>query len=69
MKTAGIIFLVFAGLNLFALIAAICTAAGGEIIARELGGVLMCGALGAFLIHRAKQKQQEKEDKEKWNRG
>ncbi len=69
MRAAGIIFLVFAGLNLIVLIAALVGGAGGDIVAKQLGAVLMFSALGGFFLHRAKQKKQEQEDKEKWNKG
>ncbi len=69
MRAAGIVFLIFAGLNIISLIAALIGGAGGDIIARQFGIVVMFGAHGGFFLHRAKQKKQEEEDKEKWNNG
>ncbi len=69
MRAAGIVFLIFAGLNIISLIAALIGGAGGDIIARQFGTVVMFGALGGFFLHQAKQKKQEEEDKEKWNNG
>lgn len=66
MKTAGWIFVVFAILNFIVFIIA---AAGGqaEAAGTKIGGAIMLGVLGAFLIHRGKQKEQEEKDREKWN--
>ena len=60
MRVAGIILLVFAGLNLIA-------AFTGNISA--LNGVFMLGVLGAFLISRANKKKKEDNDKERWKNG
>lgn len=69
MRAAGIVFLIFAGLNVITLIAALVCGAPGDFIAKEFGAVIMLSVLGGFFLHRAKQKKQEQEDKEKWNNG
>ena len=69
MKAAGIIFLIFAGLNFIAFIAATVSGVGSDIVTRELSAVFMLGALGGFLLYRAKQKEQEKDNKDKWDKG
>lgn len=56
MKTTGIIILIFGCISFLGCI---------------WGGISLMGptfwiALGAYLIHRAKQKKKEKEDKDKW---
>lgn len=60
MRVAGIILLVFAGLNLIAVFT-------GNISA--LNGVFMLGVLGVFLISRANKKKKEDNDKERWKNG
>lgn len=66
MKTAGWIFMVLGILNFIAFILA---SAYGELEAAKtkLGGAIMLVVLGAYLIHRGKQKDQEEQDREKWN--
>lgn len=69
MKTIGIIFLVFAGMNFIAFVIGTCSGIDGSLVVQQLSGALMLAGLGAFLVHRANRKKQEKEDKEKWNNG
>lgn len=69
MKTIGIIFLVFAGMNFIAFIIGICSGVDGNLVVQQLSGALMLAGLGAFLVHRANRKKQEEEDKKKWNDG
>lgn len=65
MKGFGIFSLVLAGLNIIiAFIAIACGAA--EAAGSKFAAGLMLGALGAFLVHRAKQKQEEAEKKQQW---
>ena len=59
MKTAGWIFLVIG------ILAFIGACIGGT----SLIGGLFWGVLGAYLIYRAKQKAQEKKDKDDWVNG
>lgn len=67
MKTAGWILIVFAILNFIVFLIAASSgtadAAGGKI-----GSALVLGVLGAFLVHRGKQKEQEQKDREEWNK-
>lgn len=68
MKIAGWIFVVLAILNLIAFI--LGTAYGyADAVSTKLGGAIMLGVLGVYLIDRGKQKKQEKQDKNKWNNG
>ena len=67
MKTAGWIFIVFAILNFVVFLAAISTG-NAEAAGRKIGGALMCGVLGAYLVHRGKQKEQEQKDRDEWNK-
>lgn len=60
MRVAGIILLVFAGLNLITVFAGNRSA---------LNGVFMLGVTGAFLISRANKKKKEDNDKERWKNG
>lgn len=61
MRTWGIIFVVFGSLSLLgALLAAINGAAGS-------GGGIGFIVLGAYLIHRAKQKENEKNQHDDWS--
>lgn len=61
MRTWGIIFVVFGSLSLLgALLAAINGAAGS-------GGGIVFIVLGAYLIHRAKQKEDEKNQHDGWS--
>lgn len=68
MKVAGWIFIAFAILNFIAFVAAMAAGAT-EAAGTKIGGAIMLGVLGAFLIHRGKQKEQEEKDKERWNNG
>ena len=60
MKTWGIILIVFGSLSL---LGAILTAANGR---EASGGGLIFIILGAYLIHRGKQKEKEKKDFDNW---
>ncbi|MBQ2187454.1 MAG: hypothetical protein II401_02680 [Bacteroidales bacterium] len=67
MKTFGWVLIVFAILNFIVFLVAASSgstdAAGGQI-----GAALLLGVLGAFLVHRGKQKEQEQKDREEWNK-
>lgn len=67
MKVAGWIFIAFAILNFIAFIAAMAIGEA-EAAGRKMGGAIMLGVLGAYLVHRGKQKEQEEKDREKWNK-
>lgn len=67
MKNFGYILVVLAILNFIVALIAISYNAS-EAAARKFGSTLMLGILGAYLIHRAKQKEQEKRDKENWGK-
>lgn len=58
MKGFGIFFIVMATLNLLAVVACLF---GGypKQTGTHFSGVLLLGAIGAFLLHRAKQKQKD----------
>lgn len=58
MRGFGIFFIVMAALNLLGAVACVF---GGypEQAGTHFSGVLMLGAIGAFLLHRAKQKQKK----------
>ncbi|MBR3725781.1 MAG: hypothetical protein IKN11_10395 [Bacteroidales bacterium] len=61
MKTWGIILIVLGSLNV---LRDILAAANGENIN---GAGLAFIVLGAYLLHRGKQKEQEKSDHDKWS--
>ena len=65
MKALGWIFIVLGVLDFIVGIIGITN--GYEGGGRSIGGGIWVGVLGAYLIHRAKQKQQEREDQEKWS--
>lgn len=68
MKTAGWIFIVFAILNFVVFV--IASAAGeSEAAGTKIGAAIMLGVLGAYLIHRGNQKEQEQKEKDNWNNG
>lgn len=67
MKVAGWIFIAFAVLNFAAFIAASASGAS-DAAGSKIGGAIMLGVLGAYLLHRGKQKEQEDKDREKWNK-
>lgn len=60
MKTIGIIFLVFAGMNFIAFIIGICSGVDGNLVVQQLSGALMLAGLGAFLVHRANRKSKRR---------
>ena len=62
MKTWGIILIVFGSLSL---LGAILETASGRSAS---GGGLAFIVLGIYLIHRGKQKEQEKSDRDKWSK-
>ncbi len=62
MKTWGIILVVFGALSL---LGAIMAAANGR---SANGGGLAFIVLGIYLIHRGKQKEKEKADRDKWSK-
>lgn len=65
MKITGYILVGFAMLNLIVSFVAMASNET-EIAAKKFGAVLTLGVLGAYLIHRAKQKEQEKKDEGNW---
>ena len=67
MKVAGWIFVVFAILNFIVFIAAMAMGEA-EAAGSKIGGAIMLGVLGAYLVHRGKQKEQEGKNREKWNK-
>lgn len=67
MKGWGITFLVFAGLNLLRACAAAMNDAMDLAVMNCIYTLMLC-VLGGYLIHRANQKEKEKEDKEKWDK-
>ena len=68
MKVAGIIFLVFAAMNL---IMAIVTVLAGEVEAAStcFGGVVLLGFLGVFFIAQHNRKLRREEEKDRWRNG
>lgn len=65
MKNIGFLIIGFAVLNL--LTAIMVLEPGNEIkVVMKLIQALMCGVLGAYLIHRANKKEEEKKEKQKW---
>ena len=67
MKVAGWVFIAFAILNFIAFIAAMAAGAS-DAAGMKISGAIMLGVLGAYLVHRGKQKEQEEKDREKWNK-
>lgn len=67
MKVAGWIFIAFAILNFIAFIAAMAIGEA-EAAGRKIGGAIMLGVLGAYLVHRGRQKEKEEKDIENWNK-
>ena len=67
MKIFGYVLVVLAILNFIIAFIAISSNAP-DAAARKFSGALMFGVLGAYLVHRAKQKEQEKKDKENWGK-
>ena len=67
MKAFGWVLIVFAILNFFAFIAAL-SLDNADAAGSKIGGALICGVLGAYLVHRGKQKEQEQIDREEWNK-
>lgn len=65
MKTVGIIFLVFGILGLLAAFIAMGDGKS-EVFAKGLGNAGMFIVLGAFMISRAKKRQEEENDKKNW---
>lgn len=65
MKSAGIVFIIFAGLNFITSMVALGSG-NTEAALMKFNGFLMLGVLGAYLIHRANQKKEDDENKRKW---
>lgn len=65
MKILGWIFAVLGVLNL--IVGFIAAAEAPEAAGQKIMGGITIGILGIFLITRAKKKEQEKEDIDKWN--
>lgn len=68
MKILGWFLLIISILNFVAVLVA---AANGEAeyAARSFGGFVTLGLLGVYLLHRAKQKESEQTEREKWING
>lgn len=68
MKVLGYVFIGFAVLNF--LVAIVAAGGGdGQMAGQKIGGVLMMGVLGAFCLSRAKKKDEEEKEREKWRKG
>lgn len=67
MKVAGWIFIAFAILNFIAFIAAMAIGEA-EAAGRKMGEAIMLGVLGAYLVHKGKQKEKEEKEIDDWNR-
>ena len=68
MKTAGIIFLVLAGVAFAALIAA--ASQGSEVgIQRMLNALLVNGVIGVVCLSVAKRRQREDDERNRWKDG
>lgn len=67
MKTLGWIFIVFAILNFIVFLAAIYMG-NADAAGMKIGGALINGVLGAYLVHRGRQKDQEQKDRDEWNK-
>ena len=67
MKTFGWILIVFAILNFLVFIVA-ASSGDAESASGKIVAALMLGVLGAFLVHRGKQKEQEQQEKDEWNK-
>ena len=65
MKVLGWIFIILAILNLATGLVGIAN--GYEAAGRRLGGAITIGTLGIYLVHRAKQKEEEKQEHEDWS--
>lgn len=65
MKVLGWIFAVFGVLNL--IVGFIAAAEAPEVAGERIIFGITIGALGIFMISRAKKKEQEKEEQNRWN--
>lgn len=72
MKIAGIVLIVIGTLCITIPIIALIAEGGGpgaeDVIARSLAGGATWIVIGGLLIHSAKKRQEEKEQKDKWNK-
>lgn len=66
MKTTGIVLVVLGGLMLMALPTKMSVAP--EQVSMSFGTAISLCGIGAYLIHRANQKKEEQEKKDKWNK-
>ena len=66
MKIAGYFFIITAILNLIVGIVTLSEPSTAEYGARRIGGVFMFGVLGFYLLHRAAEKEREKQERDKW---
>ena len=66
MKSLGIVFLVLGILNLIIAIAGVSAGIEAETIGMKFGAATTFIVLGAYLIHRAKQKAEEEKNKNDW---
>lgn len=67
MKTFGWVLIVFAILNFLVFIVA-ASSGDAEAAGGKIGAALLLGVLGAYLVHRGKQKEQEQQDRDEWNK-
>lgn len=67
MKVLSIILLALAGFDLLFFFAALNYNA--EVAHYYLAGVGMFGVIGAYLLKRAKDKEKEQKEKDKWEQG
>ena len=65
MKALGWIFIVFGVLDF--VVGIIGVANGYEVGGRQVGGGIGIGALGVFLVYRAKKKKQERQEHDNWS--
>ena len=61
MRTWGIVLIVFGSLSLLGALLAAANGAAGS------GGGIVFIVLGAYLVHRAKQKEEEKNQHDNWS--
>lgn len=67
MKVFGWILIVLAAFNFIVFIGAL-SIGRAEDASTQISAALMFGVLGAYLVHRAKQKKQEQIDRDEWNK-
>lgn len=72
MKIAGIVMIAIGILGIILPIIALIASGGDpraeEMVARSLAGGTIWIVIGGLLVHSAKKRQEEKEQKDKWNK-